>query len=1138
MSATAELPSLEPAASATGTAVEWLSGFLEVVESLGSGSGSSPLGAVGTALSGVEERLDIDLSGITDRLPQALTTIRNALPEDSLRFVEELEQAYEAVMDFLRDSEVVKQIQGGASLEQTALALVDDVLGLFQTRLGELAANLVGAEELARITEAMELIESLRTDYAANADELLPFVSSYLLGVAPDLLEDATAHVDSALAVVAPFSDASLAVDVTPARVALTSASNEVVLALNSFDPADLSLYAALEVKLQALDDALNAAFDALETLYAAAGTAVGSHAWDDVFTTYTTILTAIPLQAIPTVDDAIDQIAGVLEDFLARLTMTFSPEDLAERITAFSTGIQESFAQSPLGQVRQVILDFLEEIRQTIESVPTEAVQEAVTQMLERIRQELDDLGITSIRETIAEGFEEAQTFIDESLGEGLFDEVEAALAGVTEQLEEIPIAEVGAALTEAVNTLGDVVQELEEGLEGAIADIRELLARLDELSFTPVADEVLEEINTLKTKLQSIRPESLSDAEKLAIQGGLALLRAIDLEGMITNELKNGFTLLGNELKGLINQVLAAWMDLRGRLGDFDPESVMGPLTGVLDQVTALVQQLNGATVLAPFYEQLEALRSRLAALSPGSVLDPLQAPYGQMMAVVERANPDVWVQPLRALHVEIDRLLGYVDITPLLDTLEQRERELFAQARQAIVDGLDSVHLPPPLDAFYEQVKLITVALSDAIFGDPEDQIREVNLELRRSVKLSTLFTPLDLAFDELLRMLDGVPHEDLVAVMEGLRSGIGQALVLLDPRTVLARLRQGQGALAQLSPAAAAGAIPALPTLRASLAARLELAPAANQAAAASLLARFDVTIAPVRPDVASSRLRRLQRSHEALVKSLRLKINALEATGAQAAYAALDANLSRLLPAFLRQSRPLTYDDIRAGLAEMRPSNRARRLDTSLDLFLSRLQPMESALEPAFNGFFRVVKDTALVIHPGSLKESVAGIYDTLREKLHVLDPDELAQELRENVYEPLLDPLRALDPAAIKLQIDTLYQNVLGSLTGRVRGLLDQIKTAVDGLLAQVRAAVADVLGALRAQVLAIVTRLEEILDALDSLIIDDLFGRLLNMIDNLEASFNRELDRVRNGFDAMLDAIPLGSGASAGASI
>lgn len=1137
MSATANLPTLEGANTASGNVTNGLSGFLSLIGSLGSGP-SSPLQGVTSAMGGIQAHLQIDVSGISERLPQALTTIRNALPEDSLRYVEEIEQAYQQLMEFLQNSDLVKQIHAGSSLEQTALAVINDLLSLFQTRLGTLAANLIGADELTRVREAIQLIEDLRSNYASHSGELLEFLSRNLLGVAPDLLQDVTAQVNSALSVLAPLSDANLSTLVTPARAAIAAAFQDVAQAIKGFDPADVSLYGALELKLQTLDTALGAGFDALQSFYQALQTVVASHAWDSIFTTYRDLLNALPLDEIPTIDDAVDQIAGVLNDFLARLTMAFSPEELAGRITQLSTRIQDTFTQSPIGQARRILLDFLERIRQAIEQVPTEQVQAAVESMLQRIKQELDDLGITSIRSSIEKAFQDAQKFIDDNLNSGLLDQAKQGLASVLQQLQQIPIAEVGQELTKAVDAAGAVIQDVEDSLKDGLEEIRQLLAKLDELSFKPVADEVIEEIDTLKSKLQSIRPEALSDAEKLAIQAGLAILRAIDLEGMINTQLKSGFTALGDELKGLINQIIAAWQDFRRRLGDFDPDSVMGPLTSLLDQVTSAVQRLNGATLLAPLYELVDSLKAQLASLSPGALLRVLREPYAQMMAVVERVNPDVWVQPLRTLYTEIDKLLGYVDITPVLDTLEAKEKELFAQARQAIVSGLDSVNLPAPLDTFYAQLKTVTLALTDAVFGDPEAGIRQVNVSIQNSVKLSTLFEPLDLVFDRLLQALDGAPHADLVSVMEGLRTGIGVALHAIDPRNILRQLREGQGKLADLSPARAAAAIPALPALRASLSAQLELAPPGNQAAAVSLLARFDLVLQPVRIDVESSRLRQLQASHEALVDTLRLKINSLESTGAEAAYTRLDANLGRLLPAFLRQSEPLAYDQIRAGLAELRPSNKARRLDASLELFISRLKPMESALDPAINGFFQMIKDALLIIHPAMLKDAVSGIYDTIRTKLHVLDPNELAQSLRDNIYEPLIDPLKALDPAALEAQLDGLYQGVLTSLTGKVKGFIDQVKQAVDQLLGDVRSALASVLDALKTEIAAILKKVEELLGNLDTLVLDDLFGRLLRVIDNLETSFNEELDRVQNEFDEMLNAIPLGSsggGASVG---
>ena len=62
--------------------------------------------------------------------------------------------------------------------------------------------------------------------------------------------------------------------------------------------------------------------------------------------------------------------------------------------------------------------------------------------------------------------------------------------------------------------------------------------------------------------------------------------------------------------------------------------------------------------------------------------------------------------------------------------------------------------------------------------------------------------------------------------------------------------------------------------------------------------------------------------------KALADALRQRVNGLDASGAQAAWQQLDAGLSRLLPAFLRQPQPLQMADVTAGLAAMRPSTRS------------------------------------------------------------------------------------------------------------------------------------------------------------------------------------------------------------------
>jgi uncharacterized protein (DUF2267 family) len=1133
--ATANLPDLHDATNASHNAQSGLTGFLSVAQGLISGSSDSPLNAVTGALGGLQGALNIDVSGISERLPQAITTIENALPPDTLRFVEEIQHDYQQVSDFLTHSALVQQIHAGASLEQTALALVHDVLDIFQTRVQSLGAALVDAPTLDRITEALHTIETLASGAPLPADQLLEFLSQNLLGIPSDLLHGANTHVGSALAVLDPFSGASIEARIAISRDALLQAYKDVGQALNTFNPDDLAGYAPLEAQLQTLQTVMGAAFDAMEALYGVLTTAVAAPEWDDLFHAYAAVLDAIHLEDVPTIDDAVEALAGVIESMLARLTMSLSPQDLAAQVQRVSGSIHDLFAQSPLGQVHQIILDFIGSIQSALEGVPTDQVQQAVEGMLQRVHQELDQLGISQVRTTIQNGFQAAEDFVDQHLGNDLVSGVSTELASALQQFQNIPIADLGQSLATAIQSAGQVIQDLETNLSSGLQEVDTLLATLDTLDFRPAADAVIDEIDALKAKLQAIKPESLSDVEKVAIQAALSILRAIDLEGMIENELKKGFNTLDDELAQGIQTILDAWLEFRRRIGGLDASSLAGPILGLLDQVGNAVKGLNGTMAIAPLQHLVDALVGQLQALSPEAILNPLQAPYDSMMQTIQKANPDVWVQPLRLLHAEIDRLINLVDITPLLTTLEQKEKDLFAQAQKAISDALDAIHLPAPLDTFKDQMKALVLALTDALFGDPDGTLHQFSLSLSTNVRPSTLFQPLDLAFDRLMAMIDALPADQLVAALEAIRQGIGAALPVLNPANILSAMRQAQGRLAALSPASLPGTV-TLPGLRASLAAQLSLS-TANGDAKASLLARFDLVIAPLDVTVDSSRIQQLSVAHQGLVAALRQRINALDASGAQASFQRLDAGLQRILPAFLVQSAPLDGAAVHAGLATLRPSTKARRIDLAVDHFLAQLAPLQSALDGAVGGFFQEIRNAALVIHPGSLKDAVSGVYTTLRAKLHVLDPDELAASLKANVWDPLMDPLQAINPSALKAQLHALYQNIVDKLAGLVNGLLDQIRQAVDAFLAQIRQALTQVLDALKTQIEQILASVTALLAQLDHLVVDGLFHRLLNLLDNLKTSFDQELDRVRNEFDAMLDAIPLGSSASAGVS-
>jgi uncharacterized protein (DUF2267 family) len=1130
--AAASLPNLDDALDAATNAQNGLSAFMQVAGSLrGTGAGS-PLHAVQQAFGGVQGALQIDVSGISQRLPQAITTIQNALPADALAFVEKLNESYKALADFLSNSDLVKQIKPGDDLEKTALALIEGILDHFGDRLTQLGTSLIDADTLARVTAALAALEQMAGGHVPAPGELASFLARQLVGVEHDVLGAARQHLDTAVALIDPLTAESLEARIGATRDAALAAFQQVAVAVRDFDASNPAAYAALEALLQAWSVAVNAAFDAVDAACGALTAVVAAPAWDALFSAYATVLAAVPLEDVPTVDDAVDAMAALLESLLSRLRMSLSPQDLARQVARVSASLHDLFAQSPLSQVQQILIDFIGRIQSAVEAVPTEDVDKAVTGMLQRVKQEIDALHIDQVRSSIAGGFQHAHDFIDENIGDDLLGGISDTLDGALQQFNQIPIADLGQAIADVVQEAGAVIQQLAGELSSALDELKSLLAQLDGVDFRPLADEVVDEIDALKSKLAAINPNALSDVEKVAIQAGLSLLRAVDLESMIESELKQGFAAIDHELTQAVQAVLDAWLVFRNRIGGFDGSAIAGPVNALLDQVGNAVNGVNGTLVLAPLDGLVDQMLAQAATLSPGVLLEPLKAPYQQMMAAINRANPDVWVQPLRALHAEIDRLITLIDITPLLDTLEQKERDLFTQARNGLANALAGVHLPAPLDGFLDTMKALMLGLADAVFGDPDGSLRQFNLTLASSVKPSTLFKPLDEAFDRLLAAIDKLPAADVLAALEAVRRGLGAALPAMNPAGVLAAMREAQNRLQLLSPGALAGVV-ALPALRVRLDAKLDLS-AGNDAAKVSLRARFDLVTAPLNLDDPQSRLQRLDARHRALVAALRQRINGLDASGAQAAYARLDAGLTRLLPDFLRQPQPLTMADVRAGLATLRPSTKARRIDLAVDRFLADLAPLQTELHDAVNGFFGEIRQAALVLHPAGLKSAVAGVYDTLRQKLHVLDPDELASQLHETIWDPLTDPLKAIDPAAIQQQLDALYQQLIAKLGSSLRGMLTQVKVAIDAFLAQARAALKQVLDALKAQLEAILADVAALLQQVDQLVVHDLLERLLALLANLETSFNQQLDRVRNEFDAMLDAIPLGSSSAA----
>ena len=1096
---------------------------------------SSPVTSVVSVLGDLEGKLNIDLSGISTTLPSVIQTIRESLPPDTLEYVEAIEDAYNSAQEFVATNPLARQVTEGRSLQDVALLVIQDTLNLFDVRLTDLAGNLIAPDTLDEVRTALAAMDQFRLDFPAHQSDFLPFVAQQLVGVAPDLLSAPLAHVDTAYALFAPLGQAALAGSLDPAGSQVATAFRALLSSIDTLDPADANAYVQIEAHLGEVETASKALAAALMPLYAQLRAAVESYAWDALFSTVQSLLDAVPAPDVAFLDDIVANMSGVLNEILARLFMVFGPDDIAQGVEVLSQGIRDTVLTSPIGQVGPVVHDFLDEVRQAIEDVPTEQIQTTVEDMLGRVKEELDSLGIEHIGQTIEDAFNEVEAFITDRINDALTSDVRVAMQGLLRDVQTLPVADLITELGTLVNELAGLIQEIGAALDARMDDLRAFLSQAEQLSFKPISDEVIEEIDSVKARLQSINPDALSETEKLALRAALAVLESLELETKVVKELKKDFRLAENEVKSLLSDLTSILERLRDRLGQYRPDSVLGPVNAALQQLTALVDRLNAGILLNPLYGQVDKLVQRAETLSPGQLLDKLQGPYAEMVGVVERLDPAKWTAPLKTLYQQIDAAIALVDVTPVLDELDRQQRALFARIQKAITDALTHLNLPEPLNSFFVGLQPIVTALTDAIFDAPDTEVQAISLELSSQFNVGSIFAPLDAAFDQLVAMLAGVPQAAVVDTLNALRQGLGVALTALDPAAIVAALRTGEAQLVDLAPLTVLGMPLALPSLKLAFEAKAAVAPPSQQGAVAAVSARFDATFALFDPDAAASQTQALVEAYEAAFAALDRRLSQLDTSGVAASYARVYDGLARLVPDFLRQPEPLTYADILAGIQSLRPSTRAAGLEQVVERFLQRLKPLEADLAAAINRLFGTLRDVFTLVHPLSLRDDIADIYDVIRQKIRILDPDRLAEAIRADVFDPLTAPIKALDPAVLKARLDQVYQRVLQDLSSKVKAILDDIARVLDEQFRAIRNAVKDVVTQVEQAVEALVAQVQDVLNQVEQLVFVDILGRLNRVIDQLGVSFDQELDRVRSAFDAMIAAIPLGgSNASA----
>ena len=612
------IPDISITANASANVQSKLGGLLDVLDALETQGSGSPLATIINTFNDLHTRLDIDTSPLTNGLTTLVQGLHNALPHNTLAFVESIEAEYEKVTKLLAENDIARQVTDGRTLNDVAQAVIQEALAGFEQHIGNLTDGLLDHETLEQWRTALATIQQFEDDFASHQANLLPFLTRHLLGLAPDVLDAPMAHVQAALNVLAPLRDNTLAAGLDQPRQAVVTAYRALLHALNNIDPADAAAYAQIQAHLDDLEAANHTLCRGLSTLFSQFEGLIAQHAWDALFTTYVDLLEVISLGDVPTLDDVVRPLDSMLNELLSRVSMVFDGEDLRQRIELLSRTLRDAVLTSPLGQVRQALQAFLSNILQTIEAVPTENVQHMADQMLSKVQEVIAGLDIDQLQHELAQALASVEAFVNNNLNETLKNNVQTALSMLVSQLNNLPLNDLLNDINGAIGQLQGLLTELENAVQGQINSLTDLLRQAENLSYRPVSDTAIAEIDDLKARLQAINPTALSAAEKLALKAALAVLEAINLEDQVVTGLKQGYHGAEAEVKNLLNQITAALKQLRDRFGAFNPEVVLQPINTLLGDANALLDRFNARILLGGLHGQLQTMEHTLPSNS----------------------------------------------------------------------------------------------------------------------------------------------------------------------------------------------------------------------------------------------------------------------------------------------------------------------------------------------------------------------------------------------------------------------------------------------------------------------------------------------------------------------------------------
>jgi hypothetical protein len=794
-----------------------------------------------------------------------------------------------------------------------------------------------------------------------------------------------------------------------------------------------------------------------------------------------------------------IESLATSLEDWAP------TPEELQLLINGLTGSFRAFLEESPLGELRNMLLQFHHRMMLAIESLPFRDLAGEVEQALLKVAKAIDIIDPDLFRQPIHEFFDTINSKIKEIPAT----DVQAAINSVWDSVKTV-FEQIDAQLIDLKDTLSglvehvnELVQQLQPTLDSVGKSVDTIKAQLDSFDLKEPASLIVDDLHKLRDKLAAVDFSKIPGPALTGLHVGAQLLRGLDVAGAVNPPLSDALAKVDPSPQ--LQSVTATLSGATANLRAIDPSAVVAQLDKPVDELLKALNEFGPEKLKGLLLEATRPIEDALRQIDFTQVLAPLTALFSQLSAKVDAVlNPD-------AIFAPLDKL-----IQPVVDAIDAvKPSNLIAlataQAEPVSEATASAAHPPAAIANARAALQAIPEAAEtqEKLFGyRPGDLLLPV-------IDMYRLF----------MRGFDQVSDEVLDAAAQAFTHNLSGRLQALLPTSIELEVDGSlQLVVGEFDPGVVMGQLgdsaDGFQTFVAkftSLSANLTVGDTVISARIGNLLAQLDPLL--LMPSLPQS---------DALVAASVQAKASVRLDGIQNVASQLVA-LEAMFPAFMSASE-VTAQSLRQFLQDLDPAPIRIAINEAFDRIGVRIVALQ---EPAMKGLdqlMSLVEEFVLPITPGALLVLGDKLHQAAKDQLLAFHPDRFKDELTV-VFDIVKAQLKAFDPTIIVEELNHQRDVVIQTLHDFVAQVQPDLSEFVK---------LQGDLAALKPSELLkpTVQSLKPVADLLGKIDVKIILEPLIEAIARVRAQVPEVVAEIEAALDEVLNVIPDGGGASVSASV